>query len=118
MRKGTVVYDLVCELEKRVMTYREIQVFMASHPKRGLKMTVKPSRGYCCCNIVHLVNSDTIKKQKGIGYWCDPDTHKKKSAYVTKKDSIRLFYMKETTMLRPGHPEIDKIISLNPEKYV
>lgn len=119
MRKGTIVYDLILEMEKKIFSYRDIQLFMANHPKNKVKLkNGKVSRGYACCNIALLVNSKTIKMKKDIGYWADPGTHLKKRAYSGKVDFRIRYSINETDEIKPGHPEINKIMSKNPEVYL
>ena len=116
MRKGTIVYDLVLELEKRIMTYREIQIFMSNHPSQE-NPNPNPKRGHCSCNIVALVNADTIKRIPKVGYYSPIGTHLKKSAYGGRFETSHPYSMKESKHSL-NHPEAAKYFEDVAEKFI
>ena len=116
MRKGTIAYDLILELEKRIMTYREIQVFMSTHPSRKHR-NPNPKRGHCSCNIAALVNADTIKRIPKVGYYAPVGTHLKKSAYGGRFETSHPYSMKDSKHSL-NHPEAAKYFENHVEDFI
>lgn len=112
MKRKHISRELVKHLEKKTMTFREIQQF-AWKVSRGisLKEKVEVSRGYWCGGITKLFNSQTIGKHPKFGYFALPGTSKNKFMFTKESDPWHFKRNKNELHLQIlKHPQIRKKI--------
>ena len=83
MKRRDISRKLVQQLEKKAMTFTQIQecVFKISN-NINMKEKVKVSRGYWSNNLTQLFNSLTIGKHPEYGYFALPGTSKKERMFA------------------------------------
>lgn len=112
MKKKHISRELVKHLEKKTMTFREIQQF-AWKVSRGvpLKEKVQVSRGYWCGGITKLFNSQIIGKHPKYGYFALPGTSKKRFMFNVEADPWSFRRNKNELHLQAlKHPQIKKLV--------
>lgn len=112
MKRKHIAREIVKHLEKRTMTFTEIQQ-LAWKISRGvpLKEKVKVSRGYWCGGITKLYNSKTIGKHPKYGYFALPGTSKNKFMFTGDANPWGFWRSKNKLHLEVlNHPEIRRKI--------
>ena len=112
MKKNSISRKLVKHLEKKSLSFREVQeyVFKISN-NIPLKEKIKVSRGYWCSNITQLFNSSVIGKHPDYGYFSLPGTSNQKTFYCRDINPYHMLRSKNDLHLQVlKHPDIRKKI--------
>ena len=108
MKRKHISRELVKQLEKKTMTFREIQQFTWKVSKQlPLNKKIEVPRGWWCGGITKLFNSNTIGKHPKYGYFAIPGTSKNKFMFSKEADPWSFWRNKNKLHLEAlKHPEI------------
>lgn len=112
MGRKELARKLVKQLEKKTMTFKEVQGFLWKQ-SNGISQSekVEVCRGYWCNNLTQLYNSKIIGKHPKYGYFALPGSSKRQRMF--EKDASPHAYFRSENKIHLQaiqHPQIKKKI--------